>query len=94
MPNSLLRINVKAEPAISQSAIVVEAGPGKEDRMMTGSYRSLREEAAKQRAEQQGPASGPQDIEFFVPDAEPIPGDEPAFEPPSDADDPFGIGGL
>ena len=87
-------INVKAKHTISESAIVIEAGPGKEDRMMTGSYRGLREEEAMQRAEQQRSTSGPQDVEFFVPDNEPVPDNSPTVEPPSDDDDPFGIEGL
>ncbi len=86
-------INVKAEHALSESAIVVQAGPGREDRMMTGSYRRLREKEAKQRTEQRGTVFGSQETDFFVPGAESVPGEEPTAGPPSDVDDPFGIGG-
>jgi ferredoxin len=43
-------INVKEKKLLASVAIVVEAGPGKEDRIATGSYRALREEEQKQRA--------------------------------------------
>ena len=41
-------INVKTKHLLSSSAIVVEAGPGKEDRMASGSYLALREQERKQ----------------------------------------------
>ena len=37
-------INVKTKHLLGSSAIVVEAGPGKEDRMSSGSYLALREQ--------------------------------------------------
>jgi ferredoxin len=40
-------INVKTKHLLTSSAIVVEAGPGKEDRMATGSYLVLREQERK-----------------------------------------------
>ena len=44
-------INVKQGGLLAESAIIIEAGPGKEDRLMSGSYIGLREqEAAHKRA--------------------------------------------
>lgn len=40
-------INVKTKGLIASSAIIVEAGTGKEDRMASGSYRALREREKK-----------------------------------------------
>jgi NAD-dependent dihydropyrimidine dehydrogenase PreA subunit len=46
-------INVAQKGLLDESAIIIEAGPGKEDRLMRGSYVELREsEAAARRAEQ------------------------------------------
>ncbi len=43
-------INVKERGLLAESAIIIEAGPGKEDRLMSGSYIELRElEAAHRR---------------------------------------------
>lgn len=39
---SCFRVNVKQEGLLTESAIIVEAGERKEDRLMTGSYRQLR----------------------------------------------------
>lgn len=50
-------INVKTKHLLASSAIVVEAGPGKEDRMATGSYLVLREQERKRSL----PASGAAD---------------------------------
>lgn len=41
--------NVKTNHLLDESAIVVEAGPGKEDRIMSGSYVALREAETRQR---------------------------------------------
>jgi NAD-dependent dihydropyrimidine dehydrogenase PreA subunit len=78
-------INVKDKHLLSRSAIIVEAGEGKEDRMMEGSYIELRRETARQRA-----ASGripPAESEYFVPgeasELQALPGDS--------LDDPFGV---
>ena len=85
-------INVKEKHLLEESAIIIEAGPGKEDRISTGSYRQLRaEEAAQRKREQERqPASG----EFFVPEVETSDGrDESPADAPSELDDdPFGIG--
>lgn len=79
-------INVKDKHLLSRSAIIVEAGEGKEDRMMHGSYIELREEEARQRA-----ARNPEqkvEAEYFVPDASPEPA---ASAPDATGDDPFGL---
>lgn len=54
-------INVKEKKLLSEVAIVVEAGPGKEDRMSKGSYLALRAEERKAKA----PAPAPAD---YLPD--------------------------
>ena len=41
------KINVLAEKVLDETAIRVVAGPGKEDRLMSGSYRALRESEQK-----------------------------------------------
>ncbi|NND97720.1 MAG: 4Fe-4S binding protein [Pirellulaceae bacterium] len=41
-------INVKEKNLLSHSAIIVQAGPGKEDRLMSGSYIQLRQQRDKQ----------------------------------------------
>jgi ferredoxin len=47
-------VNVKQKHLLGQSAIIVEAGEGKEDRLMSGSYLALRQaEQEKRAAEQQ-----------------------------------------
>jgi len=47
-------INVAEKKLLAESAIVIEAGDGKEDRLLTGSYLALREKEAQERqAEQQ-----------------------------------------
>ena len=73
-------INVKEKNLLSASAIVVEAGEGKEDRLMNGSYQSLRE-----REREAAPAEHPESVS---PESLPIV-DEPAMV---EEDDPFGIG--
>lgn len=69
-------INVKQRHLLSASAIVVEAGPGKEDRLMSGSYVALRDQEKEQRADNGEPASS-------------WPSPDPA--PPIDDEDPFGL---
>jgi len=46
-------INVKARHLLKETAIWIEAGAGKEDRIMNGSYLALREEERKRRREDQ-----------------------------------------
>ncbi len=45
-------INVKTRHLLSESAIVIQAGPGKEDRILSGSYVALREAEQRQREAQ------------------------------------------
>jgi hypothetical protein len=47
---------VQTANSLASSAIVVEAGPGKEDRMCSGSYLALREQERKQNAPVPGAA--------------------------------------
>ena len=49
-------INVVEKNLLDESAIIVEAGPGKEDRLLSGSYVALREAEAQQRAQVPGSA--------------------------------------
>ncbi len=81
-------INVKDKSLLHKSAIIIETGEGKEDRMMTGSYAELRQQEAKSRTADK-PAG-----DFFVPEeGEPTsPLEDPDgedIEPDSD-DNPFG----
>lgn len=55
-------INVKTKKLLSSVAIVVEAGPGKEDRIATGSYLEMRAREAEARK----PLSGSSDS--YLPD--------------------------
>jgi MauM/NapG family ferredoxin protein len=63
------KINVKAKGLLAETAVRIEAGPGKEDRLLTGSYRVLREAEAKEReadrAKRQGQGGGAGD---YLPD--------------------------
>ncbi|MBM4016967.1 MAG: 4Fe-4S binding protein [Planctomycetes bacterium] len=43
------KINVAAEKMLDEAAIRVVAGPGREDRLMSGSYRALREAESRER---------------------------------------------
>jgi MauM/NapG family ferredoxin protein len=70
-------INAEEKGLLQESAIVVEAGEGKEDRLMAGSYIQLREEEARRRAAQRQKQIQPAD-DYFVPGSQP-------------ADDPFGV---
>lgn len=76
-------INVKDKHLLSKSAIIIEAGPGKEDRLMQGSYRDLRTAEAQHRQANSGVVVD----DFFVPDS------SPPTEPPNsdNQSDPFGI---
>ena len=76
-------INVDHKPLLSTSAIIVEAGEGKEDRLMSGSYRDLRAAEARERRAAQPAASD----DYFIPGSQNTP-DETA----TDEDDPFGLG--
>lgn len=71
-------VNAKTEKHFPESAIVIAAGPAYEDRLMTGSYRDLREREAADRATRHR-------------DLTPI--DIPARPIPADDADPFGTTG-
>lgn len=75
-------INVKEKHLLSESAIIIEAGSGKEDRLMEGSYIELREQEAARKRKMPEPATRPIEI------AEP---DSPPSEPPADDANPFGL---
>ncbi|MCR9291686.1 MAG: 4Fe-4S binding protein [bacterium] len=95
-------INVKEKHVLQRSAIIVEAGPGKEDRLMRGSYRELRQ--AENNAKAHVPTDrGPSETAtspFSEPvesDIEPMPESNPfqlqpeSTERSESEDDPFGI---
>jgi ferredoxin len=62
-------VNKKEKGLLEASAIIVEAGPGKEDRMRTGSYRALRRKEAEQRkAEKRQHIEAPEEEDDYLPD--------------------------
>jgi ferredoxin len=81
-------INVKNKRLLTESAIIVQAGEGKEDRLMSGSYIELRKHEAARR--QQERAGAPGEAEFFVPEL----GEEidSTIQDGVAPDDPFGVG--
>lgn len=93
-------INVKEKGLLGESAIIIRAGEGREDRLMNGSYLALRAAEAEQRAQQDpgveyfvpdsGSDSDQNDSPFGVPDDSPfgVPDDSP-FGVPEDS--PFGV---
>jgi len=52
------RINVKAKGLLAETAIRIEAGPGREDRLTCGSYLALRESERKAREAQEKAREG------------------------------------
>ncbi len=76
-------INVKQKHLLDHSAIVVEAGDGKEDRLMTGSYVKLRQAERSQEASTPTAPSA----DYFIPEAAP----SPVPSPTPVEDDPFGL---
>lgn len=103
---SCYQFNVKQKSLLTESAIVVVAGEGKEDRLHTGSYRELRreEEAARRKAALQRTIKSNTTPSTSPPTDDPFgvgPGDESPFGPdtkPSPpmpetgaGDDPFGL---
>lgn len=56
-------INVASKNLLTESAIVIQAGAGKEDRLFSGSYRALREAEAQTREER-----SPSGEESYLPD--------------------------
>jgi ferredoxin len=89
---SCYRVNVDQKGLLGQSAIVIEAGDGKEDRLMYGSYRELRRQEQRQRRARQ--QSSPNSGRYFVPGQNDPAADDPfgaAATPAANAaDDPFG----
>ncbi len=77
---SCYRVNVKKENLLDGSAIIIEAGEGKEDRLMTGSYIELREQETRQREAERQRALGDTGSDFFVPETD------------GGSSDPFGTG--
>jgi len=87
-------INVKAEKLLEVSAIVVEAGEGKEDRMSNGSYSKLRrEEVANRRKAAQTRQEETGGGEYLVPEDSPIDSPSPLDDDPFGVEDPFGLQG-
>jgi hypothetical protein len=65
---SCYRVNVQKEDLLDRSAIIIEAGEGKEDRLITGSYIDLRQEEARQREAEQKHKTGGTGSEYYVPE--------------------------
>ncbi len=63
-----LSITVKNKKLLTASAIRVVAGPGREDRIVSGSYRALQEERATRRREQQGTTEDTSGGTEYLPD--------------------------
>ncbi|MEZ6063294.1 MAG: 4Fe-4S binding protein [Planctomycetaceae bacterium] len=80
-------INVRERKLLSDSAIIIAAGDGREDRLMHGSYvqRRIDEQAAATDVLKQ-----PSETEYFVPDSGIAPASS-GSSPVIDTDDPFGI---
>lgn len=83
-------VNVKSEHLLDASAIVVEAGEGKEDRLMEGSYIELRHERQTEIAPASSQQSAPVESNADSDDPFGIGIGEPSTPPPED-DDPFGL---
>ncbi len=82
--------NVGHQRLLEASAIVVEAGPGYEDRLSTGSYLELRRREAGRRVLSSPDASSGD--AYFVPDLDPVAPPEEAPPPNTmDDDNPFGL---
>lgn len=94
-------INVKEKGLLRESAIIIEAGEGKEDRLMGGSYRELRQNESTKTQD-----AGPK-VEYYIP-GEDVPGGDlpggetsdvevPDAEMPTTGEstdsDPFGVSG-
>jgi NAD-dependent dihydropyrimidine dehydrogenase PreA subunit len=68
-------INVEEKGLLRESAIIIRAGEGREDRLMQGSYRALRNGAEPKRGGRG--SSGP--VEYLIPGTEPAPPDDDPF---------------
>jgi hypothetical protein len=75
---------VQERGVLTESAIIIQAGENKEDRMLTGSY----VEAAKQRSVTNAADSEVPPAEFYVPPSSNVEEDTFATE---NEDDPFGL---
>jgi ferredoxin len=78
-------INVKSKKLLDHSAIVIKAGQGREDRILRGSYRDLREQEAEQRARQRE-----QPVADHAAPADEKPQPQRSSDTPADRD-PFGL---
>lgn len=78
-------INVKEKGLLSESAIIIEAGEGKEDRLMSGSYLELQAERNKSDSGTTDSNSG-----YFVPESQSKDGEQNGL-PMEEDDDPFGL---
>ncbi len=61
-------INVADKHLLAEAAVIIAAGSGKEDRLLGGSYQSLRESELKQRQAEQPQQSASGDAEGYLPD--------------------------
>ena len=73
-------INVKEKHLLSESAIIIKAGEGNEDRMMSGSYQELRERSSEQHNSENLDITAPADSQHS---------NDPD---PFGVDNPFGVG--
>jgi ferredoxin len=81
-------INVKEKGVLSQSAIVVEAGPGKEDRLLSGSYLERRRQEQNERVKQRNLPVLDSSLDSVLPSqGESFESDQP----PGDDENPFGL---
>jgi NAD-dependent dihydropyrimidine dehydrogenase PreA subunit len=76
-------INVEQHELLRESAIVIQAGEGKEDRMFTGSYK----EAANLRANAMQSPRAAESTDFYIPQSTRPSNDAPTHND----DDPFGL---
>ncbi|WP_231615742.1 4Fe-4S dicluster domain-containing protein [Novipirellula artificiosorum] len=81
-------INVKQAGVLKKSAIVIAAGEGREDRLISGSYREKRDQERTQRQRRVQDDAG----DFFVPSDESEKQESASPQPAIDLDDPFGLG--
>ncbi len=62
-------INVKTKHLLGESAVLIQAGPGKEDRIASGSYLALRAAEERQREAERGEQTDPEaDSGSYLPD--------------------------
>lgn len=61
-------VNARQKRLMAESAIVVIAGPGNEDRLMRGSYRALREAERRRREEERAKLQPKPTAESYLPD--------------------------